>query len=206
VSLKHSTIEIWLGFHIARGNTPFQPSIVVRHKRSIRLFKKLIGFEQPTSIVVFQNIPHMLKHSAESRQYAWIWADKELQMGGAAPRDGGKSIVDIEDAAQPLRNAVLDGIGLFEQLYDFRSEDDFLRSLPPRYTTRAATIPYDEFERNKGVMFCIVRMLLGDFDFTEKYVSESYQTIFPKRMDVLNKLTEALPELKRQYAATGKLG
>jgi hypothetical protein len=49
-------------------------------------------------------------------------------------------------------------------------------------------------------------MLLGDFDFTENYVSENYQTIFPKRMDHLDKLIAALPELKRQYAATGKIG
>jgi hypothetical protein len=206
-SLKHSTLVIGLGFHIALGYTPLQPAIFIEHKRTMRLFKKIIGFEQPTSIVVFQNIPHLLSHAAEElRLHAAIFADKALQMRLAPPKDGGKSIVDVKDAAQPLRDAVMDGINLIEQLYDFRSEDDFLRGLPPKYTTRSPTIPYDEFERTKGVMFCIVRMLVGDFDFIEKYVGDGYQTIFPKRIDHLDKLMEALPELKRRYTATGKIG
>jgi hypothetical protein len=68
--------------------------------------------------------------------------------------------------------------------------------LPPKYATRHVNSPYDEFERQKGVMVCVIHAYLGDFGFVEHYVSDEYKTIFPKRVTELNKLLAAFPTLK----------
>lgn len=72
-------------------------------------------------------------------------------------------------------------------------------------TVMCITPPYDELERQKGVMMCIVRSLLGDFDFVERYRSDDFKTIFPKRTVELDKLAAVLPDLKRRYTETGSI-
>jgi hypothetical protein len=204
--LKHSTMTIWSGFSFRNGNTPFQPSIFVEHKKSMALYKKLIGHDRPTSIVPFQNVAHRLKHTPEDfRTGSWIFQDKERQIALAPPSEPArKRMLDITEARPVLRATMMDGIEHIGEFYNFSSEENFLRNLPPRYETRASTIPYDQFERHKGIMLCIVHMLLGDFEFAERYASDDYQTIFPKRPELAN-IVAALPELKRKYAETGRI-
>ncbi|MGO4569269.1 hypothetical protein AB4Z52_30535 [Rhizobium sp. 2YAF20] len=54
-----------------------------------------------------------------------------------------------------------------------------------------------------GVMVCVVRILLGDFDFVEHYRSDEYKTGKPKRIADLDKIIAALPELRKRYTETG---
>lgn len=96
-----------------------------------------------------------------------------------------------------------DGIAFIETHYDLRSEEALLKALPPVYTTRHENSPYDQMEKQKGIDMCIVRILLGDFEFVERYLSDDFKTIFPKRMDELNKIIEAVPRLKKRYSETG---
>jgi hypothetical protein len=203
-SLKHSTLMLSPGFHIIADNTPLQPALFVQHRRSMALFKRLNGYELATSMVIFQTIPQLLHHTPEPlRLICSIVADKQLQFRLVPPSEKTRdSFVDITEARSVLRANLADGIALFEQLYDFSSEENFLRNLPPRYTTRSEKSPYDEFERQKGVMVCIVRALLGDFDFVHQYRDDTYQTIFPKRVTELDNLIAALPELRSQYSKT----
>ncbi|AXW13832.1 hypothetical protein CJO84_01315 [Ralstonia solanacearum] len=60
-------------------------------------------------------------------------------------------------------------------------------------------------EKMKGVMICLVRILLGDFDFVLNYRGDEFNTLFPKRFAELDKIIAALPELKRKYDETGSV-
>lgn len=207
-TLKHTILTIGLGFSFRDGNTPLQPALVIEHKRSMALFKKLNGYEQPTSIVPLQNVAQLLEHIPEKlRLGGWIVEDKKLQATLAPPSELARDrMIDLTEARPVLRAVIMDGIALIGRFYDLSSEDDFLRNLPAEYKTRASSIPYDEFERNKGVMICVVRALAGDFDFAERYRSESYQTVFPKRIKEIDNVIAALPELKALYAETHRSG
>jgi hypothetical protein len=207
-TLKHTVLTIGLGFSFRDGNTPLQPALVIEHKKSMALFKKLNGYEQPTSIVPLQNVAQLLERIPEKlRLGGWILEDKNLQATLAPPSELARDrMIDLTEARPVLRAVIMDGIALIGRFYDLSSEDDFLRNLPPDYKTRASSIPYDEFERNKGVMMCVVRALAGDFDFAERYRSDSYQTMFPKRFKEIDTVIAALPELKALYGETHKAG
>ena len=205
-ALKHSTRVIDPGFSFARDSTPLQPAVRIDHKRSMSLFKKLNGYDFPTSIVTFQHIPQLLTHFPEKlRLVCTILGDKATHISLIGPSGGQalEQMIDVTEARPVLRAMLLDGIDLIGRFYDFSSEDGFLRNFPPKYTTRSDKSPYDEFEGHKGVMVCIVHALLGDFDFVENYMSDRYPTIFPKRTRELAALVAALPELKDSYARTG---
>ena len=194
--LDGTSISIVPGFYIRDGNTPLQPSLVVRHAKSMSMFKKLFNYSQPTSIVIFQQIAQLLCHLPEElRLGGWIFSDRALQTKRAPPNDPAR-LVDITEVKPVLRAMVSDGIGLIDKLYDFSSEKLLLSSLPPKYATRHVNSPYDEFERQKGVMVCVIHAYLGDFAFVEHYMSDEYKTVFPKRMTELNKLLAVLPTLK----------
>lgn len=205
-TLKHSTMKISAGFAFRHGNTPFQPAIFIAHKKSMTLYKKLIGYPRHTSIVPFPIIAQRLKHMPEDfRTSGWILDDKKTQIALAPPSElPRKYLLDITEVRPVMRAAMMDGLALIGEFYDFSSEQNFLRNLPPKYETRASTIPYDEYERQKGIMLCIVHMLLGDFDYVERYSSDEYKTLFPKRPDLAN-IVAALPGLKKKYAETGKI-
>lgn len=113
--------------------------------------------------------------------------------------------LDLSEARPVLRAMMQDGISLLERLYDLSSEENFLKRLPPKYKTRHANSPYDEMEKQKGVMVCLVHLLLGDFDFVVNYRSDDYKTVFPKRKKELDAIIASLPELKRRYAETGSV-
>jgi hypothetical protein len=198
-ALKHTTLTIDPGFFFANGNTPFQPCIALLHKRSMTLFKSLNGYNQPTSIVNFQIVPQLLEYTPDAlRRGGSIVEDKSIQMKLAPPsKPAAARMIDISEAKSLLRATLLDGIQLINRLYDLSSEEDFLRGLPPQYATFSDTIPYDEFERSKGVMLCIVRVLIGEPGFVEHYRSDSYKTIFPKQIKELDNIIAALPELKK---------
>ena len=130
-ALGHSTMEINLGLSFRTGNTPLQPSILIKHKKSMALFKKLNGYEQPTSIVLFQNIAQLLEHMPnELRITATILADKNLHVSLAAPSEGSqKRLIDITQSRSALRAVMMDGIGLIGKLYNLQS---FRRKLPAK--------------------------------------------------------------------------
>jgi hypothetical protein len=204
--LRHTTIAISPGFSFARNSTPLQPAILINHKKSMDLFKNLNGYELPTSTLQFQNVAQMLEYMPDDlRQGCYVLEDKNLQMTLAPPSElAKKRMVDVTEAQPVLRAMMMDGIAIIDKLYDLSSEENLLINFPPKYNTRSNTIPYDEFERNKGVMVCVVRALLGDFDFVEEYRSDGYRTIFPKRIKEIDNIMAALPELKRLYARANK--
>ncbi|MEJ0002748.1 MAG: hypothetical protein WDN30_02830 [Pararobbsia sp.] len=77
--------------------------------------------------------------------------------------------------------------------------------LPAKYATRHVNSPYDQLEKMKGIMLCLVHILCGDFDFVESYRGDGCKTIYPKRIRELDKIVGVLPKLKRRYAETGSV-
>ncbi len=98
-----------------------------------------------------------------------------------------------------------DAISFIEGHYDLSSEANMLSGLPVKYTTRHVNSPYDQQEKMKGVMLCLVHLLYGDFDFVENYRSEAFGTIFPKRTVELDKIIAVLPVLKKHFSETGSV-
>ena len=114
-------------------------------------------------------------------------------------------VLGVAESYDLFRGILEDAIWFFESHYDLSSEEALLNSLPPKYTTRHEKIPYDQLEAQKGIEYCIVRVLLGDFDYPLLYESDDFETIFPKRTDELEKVIAALPGLKTRYAGTGQV-
>jgi hypothetical protein len=204
-SLKHSDLIVHPGFGFERGTTPLQPSVTVNNKRAIKLSKQLLGVGRATSIVNFQVIAHALVHTPENfRLGALIVEERDAFLTAAKTTPAVQQrTLDIADAYPLLVATMKDGIAFIETHYALLSEEALLKALPPVYTTRHENSPYDQMEKQKGVDMCIVRTLLGDFEFVERYLSDDFKTIFPKRMDELNKIIDALPRLKRLYSGTG---
>lgn len=207
-SLKHTELQIHPAFAFRSGNTPLQPAVWMENKKSMALFKKILGRTRATSIVKFQVIAQDLHYMPEQlRRGCTILEDKQSLSAHLSPAHYDsvtKTLVEVSEAKPVLRAMMEDGIATIKRLYDLSSEDNFLHNLPPKYET-FKTLPYDEMDRQKGIMLCIVHILLGDFDFVEKYRSDEFKTQFPKQIDDLDKIIAALPELKRRYEETGKV-
>lgn len=204
-SLRHTDLIIHPGFGFDNGITPLQPGVIVNHKRSMALYKKINGYELSTSIVNFQAVSQTLIYMPECfRLTSWISQNKKNYLFESKASKVVEAVtMDITEAYSVLVAMMKDGISFIEKHYDLSSEENFLKKLPPKYTTRHVNSPYDELEKQKGVMMCIVHILLGDFDFVERYQSADFETIFPKRTTELDKIMSALPELRRKFAETG---
>lgn len=217
-SLKHSELAIDPGLFFERGFTNLQPSIWIRNKRCEDLCAKILEIKKaqviPVSLVNFQVIADSLMYMPKAmRVRCLICEDKtsylETVEGSMDVAEGTKEqlkseAVGIEDARTIFVAMMKDGISFIESHYDLSSEEGLLRGLPAKYVPRNK-IPYDEMERQKGVILCVVHVLLGEFDFVDRYLSDEFKTIFPKRMGELNKIVAALPGLKKQYAETGSV-
>lgn len=214
-SLRHTDMFILPGFAFDDDSTPLHPAVWIQNKRVSTLCKRLIGYDLSTSLINFQTIANELRYVPENlRAGASIFQNKTLYLEAVhAPgvyddqmvKSLEESALDLSEARPVLRAMMQDGISLIERFYDQSSEENLLRSLPPKYKTRHENSPYDEMEKQKGVMICLVHILLGDFDFVVNYRSDEYKTIFPKRTKELDAIIGALPELKRRYAETGSV-
>jgi len=212
-SLKHTDLKILPGFGFDQDNTPLGPAISLQNKRTSTLCKRIIGYDLSTSLINFQVIAQDLHYMPEHlRLGASIFEDKKPYIAAihASSRYDDKMVEALEQRAldltdvRPILTAMMrEGTSLIQTHYDLSSEENLLRALPAKYSTRHPNSPYDEMEKQKGVVVCLVHILLGDFDFVVNYRSNDYKTIFPKRIKELDAIIAALPELKRRYAETG---
>ncbi|MGD7524059.1 hypothetical protein ACQCPX_02420 [Ralstonia pseudosolanacearum] len=205
--LKHTDLIIHLGFGFEGGTTPVQPNIYIINKRVSKLCKSIFGADGYASIVSLQTVAHALEYTPEKlRTGFWVVQDKaEFLSLGQASQAVEDVTLDMIEARSALIATMKDGISFIENHYDLSDEDAFLRGLPVKYTTRHVNSPYDQMEKMKGVMICLVRILLGDFDFVLNYRGDEFKTLFPKRFAELDKIIAALPELKRKYDETGSV-
>ncbi|BFM48198.1 hypothetical protein [Marinomonas sp. THO17] len=104
-------------------------------------------------------------------------------------------ITDLEkDNAEEYIREVLDiGIRMLDENWDFSSEEALLRNLPGL------------LEDDLGTRYCIAQMLLGDFDYIERFYNDEIETIRPKRKKDLETIIEHIPEFKDKYEKQGIL-
>jgi hypothetical protein len=206
-TLKHTEFLIQPGFAFRQGTTPVQPGVAVNNKRAEILCKRIFGAASPASIVSLQVVAHTLRHTPENLRLGfWIVQNKAAYLSVGQPSQTVKDkTLDITEARSALIATMEDAISFIDTHYDMSSEENLLRALPAKYTTRHERSPYDEMDRWKGVMMCLIHVLLGDFDFVDRYRSDDFETTFPKRTDDLDKIVAALPELQRRYAETGSV-
>jgi len=204
-SLKHTDLIVHLGFSFEHDTTPVYPSINIFNKRISKLSKQILGVDGYVSIVNMQVIAHTLNYTPERlRTGFWIVRSKgNSQVAVQSNQSLEDGTIDVANAYSVLASIMKDAIAFIEDHYDLSSENKLLSGLPAKYTTRHVNSPYDQQEKMKGVMLCLARILCGDFDFVERYRSDAFETIFPKRTLELDKIIAALPALKRRYAETG---
>ncbi|MHA6897177.1 hypothetical protein ACQUJT_24335 [Ralstonia pseudosolanacearum] len=206
-TLKHTDLIVHLGFGFEVGATPVQPSIHIINKKVSKLCKSIFGVGGYASIVSLQTVARTFKYTPEKlRTGFWVVQDKEefLSLGQASQAVEDVTL-DMIEARSALIATLKDGISFIENHYDLESEGALLRGLPAKYTTRHVNSPYDQMEKMKGVMICLVHILLGDFDFVLNYRGDEFKTLFPKRFAELDKIIKVLPELKRKYDETGSV-
>lgn len=104
-----------------------------------------------------------------------------------------------KDNAEGYIREVLDiGIQMLEDNWDFSSEENLLRNLP--------VDRFPELLKNDmGTRYCIARLLLGDFEYIEKFYNDEIITSGPKRKEDLEKIMAKVPEFKEMYDKKGIL-
>ncbi|PMS15975.1 hypothetical protein C0Z18_24935 [Trinickia dabaoshanensis] len=212
--LKHTDLIIDPGFSFDRGFVHLQPCVVVKNKRAESLTKRLTDEAIPVSTVSFQTIAHLLKFMPEQLRLSCLICEnkstylaeirKANRFDGNAMKTIEERSLDFGDMSVVLEAMMKDGISFFDDYYDLTDEEHLLKALPPPYTTRNGII-YDEMEREEGVVMCVVHMMYGDFDFVERYCSEEFKTVYPKRTSELERILVALPNLRRRYDEDGSL-
>ncbi|MBB2984543.1 hypothetical protein FHX57_006346 [Paraburkholderia tropica] len=213
-SSKHTELVIDPGLTFDRGFGHLQPRIVLDNKRVTKLCKQLLGEAIPTAAISFQVIAHLLTAMPEPLRLSCLVCDDKAQYMAAIRRSNRFSenvieglnarSIDLKNVPTVLIAMLNDGISFIENHYQLVDEEKLLKNLPAVYTTRNE-IPYDEMERQKGVVMCIVHIILGDFDFLRRYRSEDFKTVFPKRVRELEKIVAVLPDLKARFAETGSV-
>lgn len=207
-SIKFAELIIDFGVSFGRGFGHLQPCIAVNNKRTTKLMKDLLGYSIHTSSVDFQKTNALLSGvTGLPVPPVLICQDKSkfIEMIGESGQFSKDSIygisknsIDLIEIPSIFRGIVEAGIAFINSHYVFRGEKEFLENLPVKYETRNEII-YDEWERQKGVLMCIARIILGDFDFVERYRGDNFKTIFPKRLDEIDKIISVLPDIKRRY-------
>ncbi|VVE73949.1 hypothetical protein PAN31117_04814 [Pandoraea anapnoica] len=202
----HTNLVIYGGFGFRGDVASFYPGVQLNNKKLAKLCRIVIGEELPASIVSFQRISNSLESIPSNLRLGCDIVKNKgmmpLEDVDAAIRE---TFVDISDARDLFEATIRDGIRFIEAHYDLSSEEKFLSALPAKYETWHVNSPYDEWERRKGVVMCLVRMLIGDFDFVERYGSAGFETIFPKETREIELILKSLPELKGRYERTGSV-
>lgn len=209
-TLKHTDLIVSPGLTFQGGgdnpSCSMQPAVYISHKKSMTLYKKLLGYEQLTSFIRFQTVRNLLQHYPENlRIQGYVFQHRQPYMvtGVGKQEPWPKECIGFDEARPAIKGLLMDGIELLRTYYDLSSEENMLCNLPPKYVP--ATGANEEMEMQPGLMICVTRILQGDFDFVERYASDDYKTLRPKREVELNKIVAALPDLKRKYAETGSV-
>jgi len=200
-TLKHTDLIVHLFSDFSDVRCFVSPAAMVANKRTAKLAKKILGYELDyLSMILFQRQSE--EYQGPNSVFA-IWREKTKTVMGPhrKPIAWPSSWIDLNEAPAYLRKVLRDGIGYLNQYYDLSSEEDLLRHLP----TSEKVWVRGGMEESAGVMQCLAHVVLGDFDFVERYRRDEFKTVVPKRIADLDKIIAALPELKKRYAETGEV-
>jgi hypothetical protein len=199
--LKHASMTINPGFAFKGGvfpNSVISPVVNIEHRESMKWFKEIVGYEHPTSFIRFQGVRDELEHYPQAlRPLGRIMPKRQASIisihGKEQPWPS--QWIGLDEAAPALADMMKDSIALIERYYDLRSQDALLNNLPMGQKIGAV----GAVEGSMGVMLCVVRAWMGDFEFVERYRSDDFNTERPKRLNEVDAVIAMLPELKRRY-------
>jgi hypothetical protein len=205
-ALKHTDLIVHPGF-MFDGVVPscsVAPSAAIENKKITKLFKEIIGRKPHWTFAI--------QFQLESNDYlgktsvSHIYPSKTpFTSPHGVPNYWPESFITKDQAAEYLRRVLSDGIVFLERYFDFTSEECMLQHLPTSYRwmehgIQNTGIRGSFYEKEDGIKFCLAAIILGDFEFVEKYLSEEFKTVYPKRIQDLEKIVAAIPELKRRYS------
>nr|WP_276509899.1 hemagglutinin repeat-containing protein [Gluconacetobacter entanii] len=204
-SLKHTTLVVEPGLRFDRvgplGEVMPFPVLFLDNKKTMRLYKKILGTSVHTSRVTFSDIRGSLNMLPEFLQSTPRFIQNRAMFieAGGSDKPYWRDANEFKDV---IKRIFLQGVAFFESHYNFNSEKDMLEELPARYAVTASG-GYKEYEQERGVMLCIVRCILGDFEFVKRYRSDEYKTVFPKMTEDLDKIIACLPQMKKSWQEKG---
>ncbi|MDF1762320.1 MAG: hypothetical protein P1U57_02825 [Oleibacter sp.] len=181
-SHKHTDMIVnmlWTGSPISIS---FQPVVIISNKKIEKIWKKYIV------------------RSVGWTQFLRIMNPEDTKLQYRA------RIKDIkgDNAEEYIREVLNIGIHMLEENWDFSSEENLLCNLP----VNDSTLPKGEAKLlcgDLGTRYCIAKILLGDFEYIERFYYDEIETPLPKRKDDLEKIMQHIHELRSAYEKKGKL-
>lgn len=197
---KKCDIAISGGFSYNSISTVFQPLVLLHHKPTMSLYKKIIGISHPTSFLEFKSIEGFHGKVKPLWNIGLILKNK-TEFFRAAPEANKNAdrYIDVSEVRPVIHAMVQDGISLLDQYYNQTSEINILTSLPPKYEPHYSHDKPPGLNGALGIAACIAHIYVGDFEFFNWYRSDACETVLPKKVADLEKIALALPELKKMF-------
>lgn len=205
---KNTDVSIYLGFNFKSSSCFMQPSVWVQNKKFSKLAKEILGYEGYGFPIQFQSVlprPNLAKISICFRDQKTYDNNGNLIYWDSLSR--------LRDQAPEIFSGIFDeGLKIIDEYLDLSSEENLLNNLPltrnPQFGLNGEelfTPPYMFCEGSSGPAQCLLRIVVGNFDFVEQFASGVLEGVYDKRTAELNKILAALPELKRKFAETGSV-
>lgn len=209
-ALKHSDLLVSPGFLFnTEPSCSVSPGADIKNRKIVRLYKELFGREPFWTLSV--------KFQLESEKYRGAQSVKRIYpqkvpftTAHGDPNCWPDSFIARAEAFAYLEGVLTDGQSYIEKYFDLSSEESLLRNLPVSYQWMDKGIGNSGqmgsfYEETDGIVHCLAAIILGNFDFVERYRTDEFKTMAPKRMHEIDKIVSALPELNRRFAATGSV-
>lgn len=209
-ALKHTDLLVSPGFLFnTEPSCSVSPVAGIKNRKIVRLYKALFGREPFWTLSV--------KFQLESEKYRGVKSVKRIYpqkvpftTAHGEPNSWPDGFIVRADALAYLRGVLTDGQCYIEKYFDLSSEESLLRHLPVSYQWMDKGIGNSGqmgsfYEEGDGIVHCLAAIILGDFDFVERYRSDEFKTMTPKRMHEIDKIMSVFPELKRRFAETGSV-
>jgi len=205
-TLKHTDLIVDPGLYFRSGGCSTQPCVAVNNKRAKKLCELVVSWDNWSLMVKFQS--ELEDYYLNNPQCVTnIYPEKfpAVDMYGKPGPWPSGWIVQAQ-AKDYLKKVLIDGISVIKKYFVLTSEENFLNNLPTGFKQREAGYVENAFyEYQGGIMLCIAALVRGDFDFVERFASNDFKTLVPKREVELKKILAALPDIKRKFAETGKV-
>ncbi|MGF1765442.1 hypothetical protein [Aliivibrio kagoshimensis] len=193
-SLKHTELQIktFWSFNGLRGT--IAPAVCIKNKKIEKLYHEITG-EVPNSWDWTFLLHHEQQRPEKYHSARYHIFRHRNSMGNHGWE---KYYLTLEQAPEFIRAVLQDGIDIIEQQYHLDSERTLLGNLPEEYHTVVAGTYCQLYEEGEGIKYCLARILLGDFDYVERYYRDEIKTVQTKCKEDLEKILAVLPELKKR--------